>query len=135
MDISAIILSACLHKDNSKQSLCVDTATKCISREANNELEVCIEEGKVVINKSCFDNLEKELNLSASQIAYNISRCNDIILDKLMRIKVKYYKNIGDKMTLEEKVEREWLAADCQKVSRALTLYCKENTFGKVGHN
>jgi len=135
MDISAIILSACLHKDNSKQSLCVDTATKCISREVNNELEVCIEEGKVAINKSCFDNLEKELNLPASQIAHNISKCNDIILDKLMRIKVKYYKSIGDKMTLEEKIEREWLATDCQKVSRALTLYCKENTFGKVGHN
>jgi len=135
MDISAIILSACLHKDINKQSLCVSTTTKCISREVNNELEVCIEEGQLAIKKSCFINLSKKLNLSVDEITQNVSRCNDIMLDKLMGIKRRYYKSIGEKMSLSEKVEREWLMVDCQKVSTALTIYCKENTFGKVGHN
>jgi len=135
MEVSAIILSACLHKDIAKQSLCVDTATKCIGRDANSNLEECLEEGRLKIKKSCYEDLSTRLNTPDNEILYYVSKCNDLILDRLMNIKKNYYKTSGEKMSLEESTEREWLAALCQKISRALTLYCKENTFGKVGHN
>lgn len=132
MDAAAIILSACLHKDIDKQALCIDVATKCMS---SGTIESCVEEGRLSIKKSCFDGLAEAVNTPDNEILYYVSKCNDLMLDRLMNIKKKYYKDNNDKMGVEESIQREWLTVHCQKISRALTIYCKENTFGKVGYN